>query len=144
MANRIIRVANRELLDFSGLSALGTATMYLARRIDVARFREVTAYLRFHQGTNFTPLNSSDFIINADGYTEEDPGANDPSANPAYQTPVVTTSVVSAATTGGMIVIPVPLNFGSLLSISWSVTPAVFIGVTVRYVVSVDLICKEF
>ena len=149
MASRIIRPVERSLVDLSN-TGTGTQTVFLARRINVAPFKEVTAYLRFHQGTSTTAtFTSSTFNINADGYTEEDPASNDSSnVTPAFQTLLVGTDCKTISTFGTMKVIPVIApgstigHFGSLLSLSW--TAIVTAAGTVRYMISVDLICKEF
>jgi len=130
------------LINLSGLASGSTAVIYLARRIDVAAFKEVTAYVRLHTGTTIsvTPT-SSLFQINADGYTSEDPAALDASSNPAFQTNLVNTDI-KATPVGGMLVIPVTAGFGSMLSLSLQYTSLG--GATIKYIMSVDLICKEF
>jgi hypothetical protein len=156
MASRVIRPVERMMLDFSGTGTNNSQNVFMARRINVAAFKEVTAYLRFHTGTSVSgaTITSSSFIINADGYTDEDPGANDNSnLTPAFQVAIVTTDCkTTTPVPGAMKVIPVigsgltPAStvghFGSMLSLEWALVTTV--ASTIRYMVSVDLICKEF
>jgi hypothetical protein len=146
MASRIIRPVERMTLDFSAYAGGGTlTTTYLARRINVAPFKEVTAYVRFHAGTSVVSAPSTSLLnINADGFTDEDPGAvNSGSTDVAFQTLLGSATSFASITSGGsMTVIAVPANFGSMLSLSWSAKAS--ITGTFRYVLSIDLICKEF
>jgi len=139
MASRVLRPVDRSLIDLSGLSSGGVATVFLARRIDVSAFTELVAYWRYHPGTSAN-LTAASFIIHNDGYTSEDPGALNASNQPAFQVPLVTTDVKNTAV-GGMFVVPVS-QFGSLLSLSLTATAAAV--TTHRLIVSIDLTCKEF
>lgn len=139
MTSRIIRPVERSQMSFP---ASTSTTIFLARRINVAAYKEVTAYFRVHPGSVVSPNPStSNFNINADGYTDEDPGANDGAspASPAFQTLLVATDVKAMAA-GAMKVIAVP-QFGSLLSLSWAVTTG---AGALSYIISCDLVCKEF
>ncbi len=148
MATRVLRPVERMVLIFTDNLHLTTVT--LARRINVAAFKEVTAYVRMHPGSliGANPTNSL-FIINADGYTDEDPGAVTTTNIPAFQTMLVQSNQAALAA-GGMAVLPVggpsgapvTTNFGSLLSIQWTVQTSSVVAINL--IVSVDLICKEF
>ncbi len=141
MTSRIIRPVERSVITFPG--GIGVSnTIYLARRINVAAYREVTAYFRMHPGSVNSPTpTTSNFIINADGFTDEDPGANDATSAPAFQVQLVATDVKSMAA-GQMKTVAVPANFGSMLSLSWTMTSSA-VG-ALNCIISVDLVCKEF
>lgn len=145
MASRIIRPVERMALEFGDNA--NTDSVWLARRVNVAAFKEVTAYVRVHPGSTIgTNPSVSNFIINADGYTDEDPAANQTLSLPTrvvpgFQFPLVTTDV-KAMTAGQMTAIGAGSNFGSMLSLQWEVKTAS--STMIILIVSVDLICKEF
>jgi hypothetical protein len=147
MANRVIRALPRSTIDLSGLALGGKAGITLARRIDVSEFSEITAYVRFHQGTQLdhAPVVAS-IVFDADGHTEEDPGATfvprgSPSKAISFQT-IVTFNAFPLINGTAMRVVPIAAGFGSLMSIGLVVTAnAVTTGV-VQWIMSIDLICK--
>ena len=58
MTSRIIRPVERSVITFPG--GIGVSnTIYLARRINVAAYREVTAYFRMHPGSVNSPTPST-------------------------------------------------------------------------------------
>lgn len=94
MASRVIRPVERMLINLSGLASGQVATVYLARRIDVTPYSQVTAYVRLHTGTTISTTPTSSLIgIHADSFTSEDPGALDSNSNPAFQTNLVNTDI---------------------------------------------------
>lgn len=141
MASRVMRVFERSVIDLSGLAGSGSATVYLARRLDLAPYKEVTQYIRLHSGTSVvnTPI-TSNIVLAADGFTSEDPGALDGSY-PAFQTTLQTTTLVGFAA-GTMRTATLGQGFGlSSLYLQFQNNAT---ANTVRYVLSIDLICKEF
>jgi hypothetical protein len=146
MTSIVLRPVERELIALSGLSTNASgARITLARRISVAAYKEVTAYVRLHAGTSVTAtLSTGNFNIYADGFTDEDPGALDANSTfPGFQALLLATDIRGAPSTPGtMSKITVPANFGSLLTLDLTIVASV-IG-TINYVMSVDLICKEF
>jgi hypothetical protein len=147
MTSRILRPVERMIFTFGDAGNGDTTT--LARRINVAAFKEVTAYVRLHPNSVIgTAPSTLAFVINADGYTDEDPAAQTVATIPlpAFQTQLSSTSLVSLAI-GGMQVIAVGLggtnqNFGSMLSLQLVVKTAT--ATQISLILSVDLICKEF
>jgi len=142
MTSRIIRPVERGVYDFSGLATSGAATITLARQINVTAYKEVTVYTRLHTGTSVTAtLATNSIAINADGYTDEDPASNDANnAVQGFQSQVA--SITLGTSPGSLVVTAVPSNFGSMLSLFWSVKPSV--TGTIRFFLSMDLICKEY
>lgn len=149
MANRVIRVLPRSLFDLSGLGLGGKAGLTLARRVEVSEFTELTAYIRFHPGTQVDHAPSvASLVFDADGYTDEDPGSLYlPSGQPPYALSFQTIKTFSAFplvnTGGAMRVLAIPSGFGSLLSIGFVVTANAATTGTLQYVFSIDLVGKN-
>lgn len=142
MATRIIRPVERMSIQSSDNNNPSIVT--LARRINVAPFKEVTAYVRMHPGSVVAPTpNTGLFLINADGFTDEDPAAVNSASVPAFQTLLngSGTSITGLAA-GQMLVVAVPANFGSMLSLQWQVKTSS--SAQLNHIISIDLICKEF
>jgi hypothetical protein len=140
MDSRVIRPVERSVIDLSGLAADGAATICLARRIDVSTFTSAVVYLRLHPGSLIaqTPA-AANFIVNADGYTSEDPAALDSLEYPAFQEPISTTDIKLLAP-GAMKVIPLA-DYGSMLSLYLYVAASA--SGTLRYILSCDVVCKR-
>lgn len=142
MASTVIRPVDRRIIDLTGLATGGSATIFLARRIDCAPYRELTAYVRSHPGTSVaTAPTVCEISINADGYTEEDPGALDASNRPAFQQQIDSIAINTGFAAGVMKTKSPTVGFG-LVSLSMNVTAGN--AGALRYVISIDLVLKEF
>jgi hypothetical protein len=75
MAGQVVRILQETLLDATGLAAGANSIIVIARRMDVARWRELIIIGRLHSPL-LTGAQVVDVQVQPDGYTDEDPGAN--------------------------------------------------------------------
>jgi hypothetical protein len=127
------------------MAASGTVAYTLATRIDVSEFSELTAYVRFHDGTVVASEPTfAQIQWQICGYTEEDPAAL--SGSPpiiGFDPLTVVTGFANLKTIPPptMKVTKIPTNFGSLLTVVMLVTASA--TGTLQYVMSIDLIGKN-
>lgn len=147
MATRIIRAVPRSVFNLSGLKAGGLAAIGITGPIDVREYTEITAYVRFHQGTivaNEPTLAQIQFY--ADGETDQDPGALNAATPPglAFVSLAAFTGFADMKTVAPpkMKVTALPSNVGSAIALALVVVASATVG-TLNYLISVDLICKN-
>ena len=145
MAGQVIRVVPRTVLDFSKLSAGQQQTLGLAFKVDIARYREATLYVRIHSGTSYaggggTP-GAMNLLVMAQGYTDEDPGALNGN-QPAFMVQLSSTDIKNVAA-DAMAVIAVPANAGALIAVLLSFQQNASPLTTATVVISADLSAKE-
>lgn len=75
MAGQVVRILQEKLLDATGLGASANSIIVIARRLEVARWRELVILGRLHSPTLGTGQ-VVDVQVAPDGFTDEDPGAN--------------------------------------------------------------------
>ena len=146
MAGRILRVVPRVTVDMSKV-ANGASTVILARRIDISGYREVTLYVRFHQGTLMSSPSAATVQAYGDGYTDEDPGATTSAGLPAFLTAIGSGLDIKSATANTMAIYTVSpvastgVGVGGLLAIGVTCTQVA--SVSALAVISIDLSGKE-
>lgn len=92
MAGRVMRVVPKTFVSFSNIpAATSPTTFWLARKVDVMPWTELTAYIRLHPSSTISGTfgTAPTIQVYEDGYTNEDP-----SVFPGF-----TNLVVSAAMT---------------------------------------------
>ena len=100
MAGTVIRVVPKTFFTFSGVpgNAPGPTTLWLARKIDVSPWTELTAVIRLHSGTSITGgawTSPPTISAYADGFTDEDP-----SVFPGFTKQIGTPQSLGTSTTG--------------------------------------------
>ena len=83
MAGTVIRVVPKTFFTFSGVpgNAPGPTTLWLARKIDVSPWTELTAVIRLHSGTSITGgawTSPPTISAYADGFTDDDEKCDQP------------------------------------------------------------------
>jgi len=161
MAGRVIRVVPKTFVTFTpntpnnAINAPQTQTMFLARQIDISRFREVTLFVRLHTPSiigNFAGGTFPTIVAYADGYTEEDPnpsiGAGTAGIPTGFFTPLTfptnsTTFATNTATTVQTLVLGLQANAGGLIAIGVSCKQVAAGTLQADLYLSIDLAGKE-
>ena len=138
MAGQIVRVVPKTFVTFANIpiSPPNPTWFWLARRINVSQWRELTLYVRVHPGSSITNSGVTGWGIGAqagtapaiqvyaDGYTDEDPSvfATTTSTVSGFVAKLGTDTTLNPSTTTtlttGMSVIAVNANAGALLAIA--------------------------